>query len=420
MLGRRSLNPALVEPLEQSSRRNSTQSRAEMANPIPNPIPPEIPEEEHSIQGPHNEGGNEGRRMTEMQTQMNAISRCVFALGDEIRKLTEGRETRPKPPLRQLYNPASTVQRSWIQPPPIEGQYEIKSTLIGMLPQFYGNSNEDPFDHIQRFTNCCDTLIVNDNVKEYVLMKAFPFSLKDKADQWIKNIGKVITTWEQLQSEFLKKFFPIGRTNALRNAINTFTQLPNEHFHETWERFQDLIRKCPHHGITQNILVQTFYGGLNETMRFNIDASCGGSHLNKDEDFLWNLFESMAENSMANTSIRTYAAKAPVAAFRVDNPQDTVIPNLGSLVQKLEKIDTVSQQIDQMAKDIGGLNSENLLTQLARLAASFSKPEPPQPQPQPSFHNHQTQPLFQNEQVQAVYSSLNQYIRLNPCITKIR
>ena len=42
-----------------------------------------------------------------------------------------------------------------------------------------------------------------------------------------------------MQNEFLKKFFPIGRTNQFRWALTSFSQSEGEQFHETQERFKD-------------------------------------------------------------------------------------------------------------------------------------------------------------------------------------
>ncbi|KAJ9544292.1 hypothetical protein OSB04_023999 [Centaurea solstitialis] len=44
-----------------------------------------------------------------------------------------------------------------------------------------------------------------------------------------------------------------------------------------WERFKELLRKCPHHGIPYCIQLETFYNGLNYPARQMIDATAGGA-----------------------------------------------------------------------------------------------------------------------------------------------
>ncbi|GKB66076.1 zinc finger, CCHC-type containing protein [Tanacetum coccineum] len=58
-----------------------------------------------------------------------------------------------------------------------------------------------------------------------------------------------ITTWEDLTTRFLAKFFPSGRTVKLHNDILMFQQHLVESLSEVWTHFKDLLQKFPHHGI---------------------------------------------------------------------------------------------------------------------------------------------------------------------------
>ncbi|XP_059626936.1 uncharacterized protein LOC132269694 [Cornus florida] len=53
-------------------------------------------------------------------------------------------------------------------------------------------------------------------------------------------------------------------TTQYRDAITHFAQGPDEPFHVAWERFRDLLRKCPHHDMPKWQLVNFFHKGLNE------------------------------------------------------------------------------------------------------------------------------------------------------------
>jgi len=47
-------------------------------------------------------------------------------------------------------------------------------------------------------------------------MRLFPFSLKEKAKYWLTSLEtNSITFWAQMQHEFLKKYFIIGKTNQI-------------------------------------------------------------------------------------------------------------------------------------------------------------------------------------------------------------
>ena len=46
---------------------------------------------------------------------------------------------------------------------------------------------------------------------------------------------------------------------------------------EAWERLQEYILACPHHGMDEWLILQSFYNGLTMTSRANIDAAAGGA-----------------------------------------------------------------------------------------------------------------------------------------------
>jgi len=50
--------------------------------------------------------------------------------------------------------------------------------------------------------------------------------------------------------------------NECRKEISYFTQEEDEKFSESWERFQEMLIKCPPHGNEKWRLVQFFYQGL--------------------------------------------------------------------------------------------------------------------------------------------------------------
>ena len=54
-----------------------------------------------------------------------------------------------------------------------------------------------------------------------------------------------------------------------------------ETINETCERFKDLIRRCPHHGISEWVQMELFYYGLNVQSCMIVDTSAGGCLLNK-------------------------------------------------------------------------------------------------------------------------------------------
>ena len=81
-------------------------------------------------------------------------------------------------------------------------------------------------------------------------MKLFLDTLRDRAKNWFLNLGKEFTSWTEMEEEFHKKYYYVGKTTSVRKAIRKFTQGLSETFHEAWEQLRDLTRECPYHGVS--------------------------------------------------------------------------------------------------------------------------------------------------------------------------
>ena len=102
--------------------------------------------------------------------------------------------------------------------------------------------------------------------------------------------------WALCSTNFLAKFFPTGKTNALHGKISSFQQQHDETVPEAWEHFQDYILECPHHGMENLLLMETFYHGLSNSTREIMDAAIGGAFLSLTISQATALVEKMASN----------------------------------------------------------------------------------------------------------------------------
>ena len=97
--------------------------------------------------------------------------------------------------------------------------------------------------------------------------------------------------------KFLTKFFPLAKIAQLVQEINTFGQLEGKNLAEAWDRFYELLRKCPHHKLTGWMHVHTFYNGMRNATRTVIDSLAGGSLMKKTTDQAYEIFEDAATNT---------------------------------------------------------------------------------------------------------------------------
>ncbi|GJX64312.1 reverse transcriptase domain-containing protein [Tanacetum coccineum] len=115
-----------------------------------------------------------------------------------------------------------------------------------------------------------------------IKLMLFPFSLEGSARIWLeKEPPRSILTWDDLVSKFINQFFPSSKTTNLQNEITRFQQRFDESFYEAWDRFNDLLRACPHHGFSELHQLDTFYNALNANDQDSLNSAAGGNFLDK-------------------------------------------------------------------------------------------------------------------------------------------
>nr|GEW29725.1 reverse transcriptase domain-containing protein [Tanacetum cinerariifolium] len=129
-----------------------------------------------------------------------------------------------------------------------------------------------------------------------IKLMLFPFSLEGAAWIWLeKEPPRSILTWDDLVTKFINQFFPPSKTTNLRNEITRFQQRFNESFYEAWDRFNDLLRACPHHGFFELHQLDTFYNALNVNDQDSLNSATGGNFLDKMPRECLKIIESKSE-----------------------------------------------------------------------------------------------------------------------------
>ncbi|GJV01174.1 hypothetical protein Tco_1334743 [Tanacetum coccineum] len=135
--------------------------------------------------------------------------------------------------MEQYMSKTRTDYGSGVARPKIEEKdsFELKGQFLKELREntFSGSDNEDANEHIEKVLEIVDYSI-----------------------RWLRNepTGS-IKTWEDLKTKFLNKYCPPGRTAKKMEEINNFQQEPDETLYQAWERFKELLMKCPQHYLTE-------------------------------------------------------------------------------------------------------------------------------------------------------------------------
>ena len=164
--------------------------------------------------------------------------------------------------------------------------------------QFHGLPNENLNAHLTSFIEVCDIVKYNGVTKEALRMRLYPLSLRYRAKHWLTSQpSDSITSWNDLVQKFLTKIFPPSKIAQLVQEINTFRQFEEENLVEAWERFHELLRRCPHHRLTRWMQVHMFYNGLGDSGRTIINASAGGALMKKTTYQAYEILEDITTNT---------------------------------------------------------------------------------------------------------------------------
>ncbi|GKD53000.1 reverse transcriptase domain-containing protein, partial [Tanacetum coccineum] len=179
-----------------------------------------------------------------------------------------------------LEAPTAGYEDAIVVPEITADNFELKHGLLNLVQnkQFFGHDKEDPHAHIRYFNKITSTMKFPNVPSTSVKLMLFPFSLEGAARIWLeKEPPRSIQTWDDLVSKFINKFFPPSKTTNLRNEITRFQQRFDETFYEAWDRFNDLLRACPHHGFSELHQLDTFYNALNSNDQDSLNSAAGVS-----------------------------------------------------------------------------------------------------------------------------------------------
>nr|GEU68568.1 hypothetical protein [Tanacetum cinerariifolium] len=96
--------------------------------------------------------------------------------------------------------------------------------------------------------------------------------MTDTMEQYICKTRGDYGSGEVLKTKFLNKYCPPARIAKKIEEINNFQQEPDESIFRAWERFKELLMKCPQYYLTDMQEVIFFYNGLDVPTRQIMDS----------------------------------------------------------------------------------------------------------------------------------------------------
>ncbi|GJR67359.1 homeodomain-like protein [Tanacetum coccineum] len=112
------------------------------------------------------------------------------------------------------------------------------------------------------------------NAQDSTLIQIFLVTLEGIAKRWFERTSTECTkSWSDLRQNFIRRFCPPAIIFKQLGEIRNFKQEEGESLFDTWERYNDLLFKCPFHDLNDYQKVNTFYNGLNGQIRRFVDSN---------------------------------------------------------------------------------------------------------------------------------------------------
>ena len=135
--------------------------------------------------------------------------------------------------------------------------------------------------------------------------------------------------------------------------IKTFRQLEGDNLAEAWERFHELLRRCPHHKFTRWMQVHTFYNGLRDATRIVIDASTGGALMKKTTDQAYEILAATNTNQWPGDRITLVKAMGGADNKVLSN----LVTHVAQLTKQQDTVNVVQISPWELCEFCGGQHS---------------------------------------------------------------
>ncbi|GKF03623.1 hypothetical protein Tco_0030546 [Tanacetum coccineum] len=178
--------------------------------------------------------------------------------------------------MEQYMSKTRTDYGSGVVRPKIEEKdsFELTGQFLKELREntFSSSDNEDANEHIEKVLEIVDLFHVPNITVDQLMLRVFPISLTRAASRWLrKEPTGSIKNGKDLKTKFLNKYCPPGRTTKKMEEINNFQQEADETLYQAWERFKELLMKCPQYYLIEMQEVILFYNGLDVLTRQILD-----------------------------------------------------------------------------------------------------------------------------------------------------
>ncbi|GJW47842.1 hypothetical protein Tco_0079488 [Tanacetum coccineum] len=118
---------------------------------------------------------------------------------------------------------------------------------------FSRNKNDDAHEHVERVLDIVSLFNIPGVSHDVVMLRVFPITLTGAAKRWVDRLPPgTVNSWDLLKKACIQRYCPPSKTAKQLEEIRNFKQEGDKTLYQAWERYNDLLYKCPTHDINSH------------------------------------------------------------------------------------------------------------------------------------------------------------------------
>ncbi|GJR60757.1 hypothetical protein Tco_1502919 [Tanacetum coccineum] len=195
---------------------------------------------------------------------------------------------------------------------------------------FSWNKNDDAYEHVERVLDIVSLFNILGVTHDAVMLRVFPITLTGATKRCVDKLSPgTINTWDLLKNAFIQRYCPPYKTAKQLEEIHKFKQEGDESLYQAWERYNDLLYKCPTYDLKIHQKVNIFYNGLDTMTRQLLDSH--GPIPNKTPSQALTTIQTLADHS------QKWHDESTIKRVSNDN---------------LDRIATIKNKLDSLGRDM--------------------------------------------------------------------
>ncbi|GJS85714.1 hypothetical protein Tco_0752255 [Tanacetum coccineum] len=212
--------------------------------------------------------------------------------------------------------------------------FEIKSQFMRELLEdtYSKNKNDDAHKHVEQVLDIVSLFNIPGVTHDAIMLHVFLITLTRAAKRWVDRLSSgTVDSWDLLKKAFIQSYYLPSKTAKQLKEISNFKQEGDKTLYQDWERYNNLLYKCPTHDINSHQKTM-----VDHSQKWHDGSSSMNIESNSNTKGITAIDANFAEELISTSNGAKYRVGPPGYYTRIDNrlPFGEKWPSLEELLNK--------------------------------------------------------------------------------------